>query len=426
MRKKITFIVTRVFWPSNSGRKVVLYNYCKGLYDLHNCEVNLYIFPETNQTYNETIMTKPYFINKIEFADKVSYFDKITNLFTKTLIKQWPLQCSLYYSKNNGNKIKKFIQDTNSEIVFVDMVRLAEYIDYFKEITKTTVINFDDLLSKRYKRQIKQLGNKGNIAGVYGKQLSGFMNSIINNQFLKKMILSYESRLTEKYEIEISNQYDFSLFISKIEANEFEKKGTSSKVLSITMGIDERYLKIPLNLENRKKNYISYLGNYNYGANQDSIKIICEKIMPLILDKDPNIILKAVGPCPEELKDKYSSRNIIFTGEVDDISAELLETSVFLGYVAYGTGIKTKILEASAMGLPVVTNSVGAEGIELVHDQEIFISDNFNVMSDYVIKLRNDEQLLISVINNARKKLELDYKWENILLEFKEIVGGNT
>lgn len=425
-KKKVTFIVTRVFWPSNSGSKVILYNYCKGLYDLYGCEINLFVFPEAGQTYEKAIQSKPYFINNIVFAEEISLKNKIHNFVLKTLIHGFPLQCSLYYSSYNVEKIRNFLYSNTPDVLMIDKVRLAEYIKSLDREKYTTVLDFEDLMSKRYKRQIEELKyNKGNIAGVYAGKLPKFINKIIDNDILKRIILNFESNLMKKYELEISNYFDYSIFVSKIEANEFKRTKTRSKVLSITMGINSYFLKYK-NSSVKKDNYISYIGNYNSTANQDSIKVICEDIMPLILEKNPHVVLKAVGPCPDEIKNKYSSKHIYFTGEVDNIVTELGETNVFLGYIKYGTGIKTKILEASAIGLPVVTNSVGIEGINLKDGEEIIVRDNLQDIADMVLKLLKDEKFSESVVSKARKKLEEEYKWENILLGFEEIIGGKT
>lgn len=421
VRKKVLFIVTRFFWPTNSGRKVVLYNYCKGLYDLHHCDINLYVFPEDYQDIQKFKENKPYFIKDIIISEKVSYKTKIFNLFNKTMIKKWPIQCSLYFSDKNGLSIRKYIKDESIEIVIVDMVRLSEYIDYFKDIVKTTVIDFDDLLSKRYSRQLQELSlNRGNIAGVYANRLPRFINKIIGNKVLKQYVLTYESRLTKNYEILISNKYDYSIFISEIEASEFRMTKTKSSVLCITMGIHSDYLKIEKR-DYKKNNYISYMGNYYVAANQDSIQTICQYILPLILEKNPSVILKAIGPCPDNIKKQLSSEHVHFTDEVNDIATELLETNVFLGYIKYGTGIKTKVLEAAAVGVPVVTNSVGAEGLNFINGKEIIIADQYDEIADNVLTLLTNSDKANILVENARSKLKEEYVWDKILLKFKDI-----
>ena len=96
-------------------------------------------------------------------------------------------------------------------------------------------------------------------------------------------------------------------------------------------------------------------------------------------------------------------------------------TEVFLSPIAYGTGIKTKIVEAMAMGVPVLTNSVGKEGILAESEKEIVVSDDMKVLASWVDSLLSDPELAAR-IGNAGQQFSYNYfRWEKVFEVYREM-----
>ena len=109
VRRKILFVTTRLFWPTDSGRKLSLYYYCKGLYEKYDCDIYLYSFLEAEQS-KEDIVNKPDFIKEVRLASSISIFEKVKNLIINTILKcSWPIQCSLFYSKKIKIKLNHIV-----------------------------------------------------------------------------------------------------------------------------------------------------------------------------------------------------------------------------------------------------------------------------------------------------------------------------
>ena len=124
--KKVLFVTSRLIYPVNDGRKVVLYNYCKGLAEQHKCEVRLFSLLDKNEETPE----QPNFIKKVYKAKTPSKFEKISNLVYKSFIlNKWPLQVSLYYSKKSKQYLDQVIKEYEPDIVIADMARTAEYLN---------------------------------------------------------------------------------------------------------------------------------------------------------------------------------------------------------------------------------------------------------------------------------------------------------
>lgn len=417
MSKKLLFITTRLFWPTDSGRKVSLYYYCKGLHDKYGYDIYIYSFLEHGQS-ADLLKDKPGFIKEVLLASSVDKVSKVKNILFKSLFTlTWPLQCSLFYSKKNHDMIAEYANQVNPDVVIVDMVRLAPYYDALKVLKCKKIIDMDDMLSKRYTRQIG--GNsKTSIAGQYGSGMSGLLNRIIGLGFIKNSILRLESRLMQKAEVYYGQIYDSVIFVSQKECDELN--GTiGNKCVSVPMGVYMDSFK-SCNYQPTEENELCFVGNMAVAANADTLQMIVSKILPNIKS---NYRLTVIGKCPKKLKEQYKSNpKISFTGRVDSIYEHARKASLFLAPIAYGSGIKTKILEAMAMQLPVITNSVGAEGIDLNNQEHFVVEDDYKMVAekvDYYLSHKEEARVLAE---SGQKAVFAQYEWNEIWKKFEDIL----
>lgn len=417
--KKVLFVTTRLIYPVNDGRKVVLYNYCKGLAEQHDCEVRLFSIIDND----EMDIEQPDFIKEIYQVNPPSKIEKVKNLLLKSiLLNKWPLQVSLYYSKKSKQKLNKIIEEYKPDVVICDMARTAEYLKDLDENKYTKILDMDDMLSKRYKRQAEN-GSLGKDAlGAYSKKLPNFVNYIIDKVNIMKIVLNKEYKLLSKYEVEISKFYKSIIFVSPLEVDIFNNLINENKSIDITIGVDYEYFSEQISMPKNDKSIV-FLGNMYVAHNKDAVKSFLDNIFPLVLKEIPDAVFRIVGRCTEEYKNemiKYS--NVEVTGEVDDIRKYVQECSVAVAPLTYGSGIKTKILETMAMGIPVVTNSIGIEGISVKNYRDIIVEDSYDKYADAIVRLIRDEYLRNQIIKNGQKFILKKHVWEDILLKFDKIL----
>ena len=416
--KKLLFITTRLFWPIDSGRKASLYYYCKGLHDVYGYEIYLYSFFESGQTH-ELIKSKPYFIKEIKPALQIKKSTKILNLFTKSLFQGWPFQNSIFFSNENARAIKEYAEVIHPDIIFVDMIRLAPYYEAIKDFDCKKILDMDDLLSVRYFCQAENNSAKGKIFGAYSGELSKGESQFVNNGFIRKIILFHEAKRVRRAELKYGNLYDKVIFVSDRETHAFNQMTGSQKAVTVRLGVDTGNC-VSDGGEHKEKGAIGFLGNLRYGANTDSLEIISKQIL-CKLNFDYRLYI--VGNAPEDVRAMYSDNpNMIFCGRVENPSSVLSKCSVFLSPIAYGTGIKTKILEAMALGLPVVTNSMGVEGIDGENGVHYIVEDDPQAMAKAVEELVADSEKAEYIGKSAEELVKKYYNWGNIYEEFAQIL----
>lgn len=169
--------------------------------------------------------------------------------------------------------------------------------------------------------------------------------------------------------------------------------------------LDERnYWKSKMGLANRK--VILFTGSLHQ-PNIEAIRNI-QKISDEIENKD--IVFLVAGSAGKSFQSK---RNMLFTGYVDDIAQYFKAADIALNPMTSGSGTNLKVLEYLASGIPVITTSIGARGIDLRHDKDVIIS-GIESFTEWIYRLLTDECLCEKLRTNGRKLAEARYSWENI------------
>lgn len=404
MTKKALLISTRLFWPADDGRKVVLHHYCKGLREQLDFDVFVYSFLEGGQTYDESLK-HPVFIKDVRVAKPVSGFTKAVNFCKLLFSRAMPLQCALFWSNENVRAIRSYCEEVRPDVVIIDMIRLAPYMMVVKSLNIPVVLDYDDLLSKRYARQIGK--EAGNVLGKYGTQVSGFMSTLAENRTVKNAVLTVESGRVRRAEDDFARRADAVLFVSPIESKELDERLGTEKCFDATIGaavLDE-------STEYAEKEYnLGFVGNMHTAANQAALDYICTEILPLL----PSKTLRVVGVCPKEIQERYSLlEHVSFSGRVESISDELTKCEVMLAPFAYGTGIKTKILEAMGIGIPVVTNDFGVEGMTCRPGVEFELGNTPEALAKCCETLLLSQEKRREMARAAKDYIRRNHDWKN-------------
>lgn len=160
-------------------------------------------------------------------------------------------------------------------------------------------------------------------------------------------------------------------------------------------------------------NTLIHTGVLTYDANFDAVDFFLSDIFPLLEARQAGVTLRitgktngvAVGRLPQ-------CEGVIFTGYLDDIRSAVAQSWACVVPLQVGGGTRLKILEAMALGTPVVSTSKGAEGLEVTHEENILIADAPADFAQAVIHLLGDENLRAKLSANGRRLVEERYSWE--------------
>ena len=162
---------------------------------------------------------------------------------------------------------------------------------------------------------------------------------------------------------------------------------------------------------NVEEKNIIFIGNMFYPPNQQAAEIILKNILPKL--KSYNFHATFVGMAPPKFINKYSrNSSVIFTGFVDDINAELKKATLALCPLVAGSGMKVKILNFAAAGLPVISTTIGVNGYEKLGG--MILEDNFNKYHRIVRKLTKDTDWMEKLGKQNRKDVVRYFSWNKI------------
>jgi glycosyltransferase involved in cell wall biosynthesis len=136
-----------------------------------------------------------------------------------------------------------------------------------------------------------------------------------------------------------------------------------------------------------------FIGNFVHPPNDDAMQYFAKEIFPRITQAIPEVTLCIVGDQPTLAVRRLAAPNIVVTGWVQDVTPYFGDCRVFVAPLRYGAGVKGKIGQSLSYGLPVVTTTIGAEGMELTDGHDVLIADSAEEFARQVIRLYSDAAL---------------------------------
>jgi len=188
-----------------------------------------------------------------------------------------------------------------------------------------------------------------------------------------------------------------------------------NKIRVVPHGVDMAFYTPPKekSWERNTKN-ILYLGNFQHYPNVDAVKNFIDYCWDRILQEVPDATFYAIGfNPPKELMDLRRVNNIIVRegGDNDNVRRLYRNSDVFVAPIELGTGFRGKLLEAMACGLPVVATSRATFGMNPVNGKDMFVADDYDVFSEYVVRLLKDVELRKKIgLNGLALARKFDHK----------------
>ena len=167
-----------------------------------------------------------------------------------------------------------------------------------------------------------------------------------------------------------------------------------------------------------------FFGALNYYPNEEGLIFFLDEIWPLLRVKRPALELQIVGQHPPESIRRRQAPGIEITGRVDDLRPFLSRATAVLAPLRIGGGTRLKILEAMAMGRPVVSTSLGAEGLDVKHDRHLLLADDPASFAAQLCRLL-DEPKLAAALGAAAHQLILErYGWAAAVTELENFYAS--
>jgi glycosyltransferase involved in cell wall biosynthesis len=171
----------------------------------------------------------------------------------------------------------------------------------------------------------------------------------------------------------------------------------------------------------QKRKDLMFIGGFLHQPNEDAVFYFVQEIFPLIKEKIKDIKFYVVGSDPSSDILRLNSDDIVVTGYKKDVLPYFKHSRIFVSPLRYGAGMKGKIGQSMAYGLPVVTTTTGAEGIGLVDGESALIADGTQAFADAVLRLYTDEMLWNKISRESVEHIKRNYSKEVMREKIKRI-----
>ena len=211
----------------------------------------------------------------------------------------------------------------------------------------------------------------------------------------------------------VYKRLDRAIALSKEDIKILKAFSPCSSYSLISTGVDLEHFYFREKISGDKS--LIFVGHYPHYPNEDAAVYFCKFIFPLIKNEMPEVTLRLVGSSPTEEIFKLSAiEGVEVVGTVLDVNAYLQKAGIFVSPFRIGAGIKGKVLEAMAAGIPVVSTTRGSYGINALNGHNILIADSPDDFAKNVIRIFKEEDLYKKLSRNGRLLTEKEYDWDRI------------
>ena len=208
--------------------------------------------------------------------------------------------------------------------------------------------------------------------------------------------------------------------VTQQDADSFRAVSPGVPVSVVPNGVDTRYFAPAAQASAADR--IAFEGNLGFGPNATAAAHLAQQIMPRIWAVRPSTQLVLVGRNPTPALLALAGPNVVLTGEVSDIRPHLLGAKVFVCPLHTGAGIKNKVLQAWALAMPVVTTSIGAQGLDASDGLDLLVRDGDADMADAVIGLLGDDGWRQRLADAGRQAAVVRFSWSEMALRFEAVL----
>lgn len=236
----------------------------------------------------------------------------------------------------------------------------------------------------------------------------------------------FNARVMRRYEPRICAAFDRRITVSEDDRAALARAGNTLPVDVLPNGVDtSRLTSLPLPERPRA---LIFVGTLNYLPCTDAAIWLAQEIAPRLRAQSPDLELWIVGRNPPADVVALSRPGVYVTGAVPDVKPYYERAAIACVPLRAGGGSRLKILEAMALGRPVVSTTIGAEGLAVTHGENILIADDADTFAAAVQQLLDSPEQAARMTANARQLVQERYDWDAIaarqLQIYDELAGG--
>ena len=274
-----------------------------------------------------------------------------------------------FFSTDFDIKLTRTLKSESYDVIHLESLFMTPYLGTIRRLSKAPVVV-----------------RTHNLEYVIWEKIAKGTSNVF-----KRIYLSYLSRKLKNYELKTLNEVHGIASISEEDKKRFQSLGIRTPIQNIPFGIDyKKYNEYP---DTEIELSLFHLGSMDWSPNQEGILWFLQEIWPKVHALKPNLKLYLAG---RNMPDQFLNGhwpNVTVIGEVEDAKQFMKSKAIMIVPLLSAGGIRVKIIEGLALGKAIISTSIGAEGIDCVHDQQLLIADSISEWVKSITRLTEEDGL---------------------------------
>jgi glycosyltransferase involved in cell wall biosynthesis len=238
--------------------------------------------------------------------------------------------------------------------------------------------------------------------------------------FWRKRSYKIEAAKMARYEKNALARFPRIIAVSNRDRDEMLKMHPTSRITVVPTGVDTELYRVALSSAGDPP-IIVFTGSMDWEPNIDAVEYFCRQIWPAVLAEFPNALFQIVGRNPHPRVQRLANHSIQVTGKVASVADYLSPATVVIVPLRIGGGTRLKIFEAMAMGKALVSTSIGAEGLDVTPNRDLFLADTPEIFASSILNLLRQPDLRHNCERNAAI-VAARYDWSKIASAFAAVL----
>jgi polysaccharide biosynthesis protein PslH len=387
---RVLHFAPRICWPLDTGAKLRNYHLARVLST--RADITLLAFTDAERSLVEL---EKFYEQIIAVPRDPGY--TLSKMIRGTLGRT-PLPVLNYTTDRMKRVLEQILSEQEFDVVQVESIHLMAYLPIIRAARNHPLAicdwhNIESELMSRYRNREPNI--------------------------LKRAYAGKTARLMSEFERRALREFDAHVVVSERDAERLRALNSDTRIFVIENGVDTDYYS-DVRIENAaaaqgEKNRLVFVGSMDYHANIDGTVNFAREVWPRLRARQPEMVFTIVGRNPgREVRELALTPGIEVTGTVDDVRPFYRKAVLSVVPLNIGGGSRLKILEAMAAGVPVVSTTLGAEGLNVQHGENILIADTSEQQIEAIVSLVENEEQRKHLIDGGRALVSNHYDWSQL------------
>ncbi len=307
-----------------------------------------------------------------------------------------PSSMGYFYSAAMAGQVKGLLAQRRWDLIFVHCSSVAQYVEHVRDTPK--ILDFGDMDSQKW----------------------------LEYAHYKPAPLSWGYRLEgQKMQVEeqrLARRFNLCTATTRAEWQTLQNYGTGAVTDWFPNGVDAAFFS-PTD-GSYDADTISFIGRMDYYPNQECMSRFCKDVWPLLKARRPGLKLLIVGADPSPAMTALGQLpGVTVTGSVADVRPFIRGSALMVAPLAIARGTQNKILEAMAMGVPVVTSSAAGGGVDAQHEIHFLVADGVQQQVSAVLRLLESTDERARLAHSGRERMLSHHDWKHSMLRLDGIIA---